>query len=403
MSFGTFWGTDPTNLVEYQKILPQYLPAGGGGGIAAVNAGTNISIPNPAVPVVAVRNPLNAPLNIGTQNITGTTAQVQIADAASAANLSSAELTFTDVATPAINSQFSRTAVEFADGVATTSLSAGGIAETQNLVLEIQNNAVGGGIQLNTNAGAGTISTNSAFQPQRILDTAGGAGTAGQVLSSLGGVAGTAWVPNGGGGGGVPIVNCVPWGYEIGLTGSTGVMKSAPAVEFMFGQFSTTISNLYDTTTGSPPLYQNAVFCECFVNCNIPEGVFIPNLPYSAGTPNPLNDPNPAGVPATQILWHLQYELSTAVGTLVDFDTPCYAGTPVLNFPQLTFSFLPAGNYFNSSAYLVGLLDITGIPAATTITFHLNAYTNTGSIDTRATTGGTQGSISMRCFPVRHP
>lgn len=26
MSFGTFWGTDPTNLVSYQKILPQYLP-----------------------------------------------------------------------------------------------------------------------------------------------------------------------------------------------------------------------------------------------------------------------------------------------------------------------------------------------------------------------------------------
>ena len=29
MSFGTYWGTDPTDVVSYQKILPRYLPANG--------------------------------------------------------------------------------------------------------------------------------------------------------------------------------------------------------------------------------------------------------------------------------------------------------------------------------------------------------------------------------------
>ena len=51
-----------------------------GGGIAAVTEGVlgNISIPNPLVPFVSVRNPLNAVLNLGTQSITGTTGSIQL-------------------------------------------------------------------------------------------------------------------------------------------------------------------------------------------------------------------------------------------------------------------------------------------------------------------------------------
>ena len=213
----------------------------------------------------------------------------------------------------------------------------------------------------------------------------------------------------GGGGGGTPITNTVPWGFETAITGSTGVMTSAPAVDFMFNLFSAQVSNLYDPTTPSPPLYSNVVMCECYVNCVIPEAVFIPNLPYSTGTTNGLNDPAAAGVPATQILWHLQYYIApTAVPisptpALSDFSSFAIASSPVLNFPQLSFFYAPPQNYFQSSVSIVGELDLTGVPTTSYIFFYLAAYTNTGSIDTRTTTGGTQGQISMRCYPVRNP
>lgn len=61
-------------LMIHQLKKLYYQPAGGGsGGISAVNAGTNISIPNPAVPVVSLQSPLTSQLNVGTQNITTTT------------------------------------------------------------------------------------------------------------------------------------------------------------------------------------------------------------------------------------------------------------------------------------------------------------------------------------------
>jgi hypothetical protein len=102
MSFGTYWGTDPTNVAEYQKILPRYLPAGGGGGVAAVTEGVlgNISIPNPLVPFVSVRNPLNAVLNLGTQSITGTTGSLTLVNllGTSQSTLSANQLRIQDTA-----------------------------------------------------------------------------------------------------------------------------------------------------------------------------------------------------------------------------------------------------------------------------------------------------------------
>lgn len=78
MSFGTYWGTDPTNVAEYQKILPRYLPAGGGGG--AVNSVTatalsNITVNNadPANPTIGVSVPLNADLDLGAVDILDST------------------------------------------------------------------------------------------------------------------------------------------------------------------------------------------------------------------------------------------------------------------------------------------------------------------------------------------
>lgn len=66
MSFDTFCGQEPTDPTTYQKVLTRFLPPLG---ILAVNAGANISIPNPALPVISVANPLNATLNFGGQSL----------------------------------------------------------------------------------------------------------------------------------------------------------------------------------------------------------------------------------------------------------------------------------------------------------------------------------------------
>jgi hypothetical protein len=44
----------------------------GGGGVVGVNAGTNITIPNPAVPIVALSDPLTAQLNLGIVDVLDT-------------------------------------------------------------------------------------------------------------------------------------------------------------------------------------------------------------------------------------------------------------------------------------------------------------------------------------------
>lgn len=66
MSFDTFCGQEPTDPTTYQKVLTRFLPPLG---ILAVNAGANITIPNPALPVISVANPLNATLNFGGQSL----------------------------------------------------------------------------------------------------------------------------------------------------------------------------------------------------------------------------------------------------------------------------------------------------------------------------------------------
>ena len=66
MSFDTFCGQEPTDPITYQKVLTRFLPPLG---VLAVNAGANITIPNPALPVISVANPLDATLNFGVQSL----------------------------------------------------------------------------------------------------------------------------------------------------------------------------------------------------------------------------------------------------------------------------------------------------------------------------------------------
>ena len=73
MSFDTFCGQEPTDPNTYQKVLTRFLPPLG---ILAVNAGANITIVNPAAPIVSVANPLNATLNFGGQSLQDSGGQV---------------------------------------------------------------------------------------------------------------------------------------------------------------------------------------------------------------------------------------------------------------------------------------------------------------------------------------
>ena len=78
-------GAPTLNVIGYDTATNQlqYQPAGGGGGgISAVNAGTNISIPNPAVPVVALQAPLTSTLDVGSQTISSSTGAITLSSLA---------------------------------------------------------------------------------------------------------------------------------------------------------------------------------------------------------------------------------------------------------------------------------------------------------------------------------
>jgi hypothetical protein len=594
MSFNTFCGQDPANAATYQKVLLRFQEGGGGGGIAAVNAGANIDIPNPAVPVVAVANPLNATLNFGLQSLTDSAGNIGaigevlgcgaaggqtlwgLAGAAGnpVVNTTNAnallfptlvtaggglprQLFADDGLTPisvnaftgdfnvvdtviitqsqlsigktagavgqglqavaigltagqtnqggdgiAIGGQAGQTAqgissVAIGQRAGQNNQSNSSVAIGADAGLQAQGNAsvavgigsgqfgqgndavaVGNASGQNnqgasstavgvsageTNQGAGAVAIGSGAgqggQGVQAVAIGNDAATINQTANSIcinaTGVAlqtataslyvapiinsgaignpvplatnfllynpATAEVTYGdgagiGGGGGVPAVNAIAWGFETGNLSSTGAIKSGPSAEFMSGTFSTTVGDLYDSSTGSPPLYADRVFCTCSVNCVMDESAFGPLLPYSTQqNTNGLNEPQPASATstltngnninsnaATQILWHLQF--SRNGGAAQEFVTQTFASSPVLNFPYLSFAFLPLGNKFHSSICMTGLLDITGFAAADTITFILNAYTNVNGsqIDTTTASGLCTGAINMMCRPVRH-
>ena len=167
MSFGTYWGTDPTNAAEYQRILPRYLPVGGGGGVAAVNEGVlgNISIPNPLIPVVSVRNPLNAVLNLGTQSITGTTGSIQLVNlvATSQTTITAQQMRIQDTAVAANGILMTETglAVSGAAGAETLTYGSSNIVKTGGAM------GISAPTALTINAGIG-VNINSGTAPVQI-------------------------------------------------------------------------------------------------------------------------------------------------------------------------------------------------------------------------------------------
>jgi hypothetical protein len=209
-------------------------PLGGGGGTVqsvAATANANITMAGTATnPTVGVASPLNATLNIGSQNITGVNAaSLSIIDGnapnsqalvnATSVNVYDAVGTIANYATMTKNSVFVQSATD------QTTLNATGIVKTGTSPLAITNTAAGEDIVLSAGAGAGIISTNSQFKPLAILDTANSAGTANYVLSAGTGGGTLAWVPQGGGGGGLPLTGGTLTGalnitYDGGNAGS---------------------------------------------------------------------------------------------------------------------------------------------------------------------------------------
>lgn len=147
---GTTLTVDNTNLRGIG-----WVPGGGGGGINAVNPGNNIDVATVAgVATVSLENPLTAPLNIGTQPMTGV--------------------------------------VAITHDIGATPLTISNANANQNVVL-------------NTNGGI--VLSNSALQVPAIRDAGGLTGVANQVLSAGPGGGSLVWVAQGGGGGGITAVN----------------------------------------------------------------------------------------------------------------------------------------------------------------------------------------------------
>ena len=175
----------------------------GGGTVVSVTGGNNITVtPTTVAPVVNLKSPLTSTLALGTQNITGSTSVITLTDNAAVIEMGG-------------------------NGIIPTLYGHQGINRQDPGALIIENSVPGvsggGGIQLN--CVSGTVSTQGAFQPQRILDTAGGSGTAGQVLSSLGSATGTSWITAGASG-----VTSITAGLNIGVDST---ISSAPVVRVL--------------------------------------------------------------------------------------------------------------------------------------------------------------------------
>ena len=180
----------------------------GGGSVVSVTGGNNITVaPTTVAPVVSLQNPLTATLALGTQNLTAVNGL--FSSTINAQGLLNAQYLDAGVA-DATAQVLTAVGGDAVIGLASNNLATGngqllevsannagdakiehqtiGVGPTRDLAISSQGN-----ITVNTTA---VVSTSGSFKPATILDTfASAAGTAGQVLSSLGG-AGTKWITN---------------------------------------------------------------------------------------------------------------------------------------------------------------------------------------------------------------
>ena len=109
----------------------EWAAGGGAAGVASVAAGANITITGTAVnPIVGVSNPLTAVLNIGTQNITGTTGDIILTNAPNQTTIGESGLTAVDTAVGTTTTSVAKTGLTTATATDSVSVNRLGISKT---------------------------------------------------------------------------------------------------------------------------------------------------------------------------------------------------------------------------------------------------------------------------------
>jgi len=198
----------------------EWAVGGGGGGVASVSAGNNIAVSGTlSNPIVAVASPLNATLNLGTQNTTGTTGALTYDDtvANSKGVLGAISLILSDSTfATGDQTQTNKSGYSAIGSTDTTTHTKTGLSKTAGATaLTLSNSVASQNIALNT--ASGIITTNCSIKPTAIRDSASSDGTSGQVLTA--GTGGQLlWGANG--------VSSITAGSNIGITGTS----TAPVV-----------------------------------------------------------------------------------------------------------------------------------------------------------------------------
>ena len=387
--------------------------AAGGGGIAAVNAGTNIDIPNPAVPVVALANPLTAQLNLGTQDIIGTTSTINLINVgANASTITSGQIQTATVVAPIKDSTLTPANLVLADITQNDTLvltdssiqkTTGGtnltIAHTQPL----------GDILMNTNAGQ--ITMNCPLKTTSIFDNANSQGAVGQVLG-CGPAGGTLeWVNQAAST--VFPVAYIPYFNQLAIPSTQNTVKAVPpTADFIRGNITPTVAQLYDpAAVAAGQAVANQVLVECFINCSwdadTAAGIFSPVAPLLSQTGGAIpalgiNDDQNLLFPVT-MLWNLQFEVNAGpTPAPLQFGTPCLATSLIIWCPANAIILSASSpNYVNTSVYLSTRLDTTGLSSTDVITFYLDGYcgNNGSAINSNF---NNEGTVSIKCSMVRN-
>ena len=355
MSFNTFCGQDPTNAATYNRVLLRFQEGGGGGGIAAVNAGANIDIPNPAVPVVALQNPLTATLNLG---------GVDVFDTAGAMGAAGRVLS----------------SLGAGNG---TSWVANGVATVNaGTNISIPNPAVP------VVALANPLTATLAMGAVGISDSVASTGAAGDVLTCGAGNT-TLWAPSAGSTN-YPVA-FVPYYNELALPQTTAPINNGAGglyttADLIRGNITPTVAMMYDPVAAAaiPSITTNYVEVEIHL-----EMVNLKNQ-FALGIPNDqlLNDnitnaisvliPGSTACP-TALVYHFTYTTpTTAPGTYLDFPVPQFYSSIYTEIPNAIGTVY--GAQFGAQAFSTQfsgrtLLDLTGAAPADVYSFQLWAYT----------------------------
>jgi len=186
-------GEIPVGLSSTGGDLGGLLPKGSNGQVLTVNsmapsgfgiewqtpfsdvvAGTNITIPDPQVPIVSLSDPLTARLNIGSQNIIGTTGELKFTDSGNTntATLTATSLNIADTAAAGLSSVMNETGFFANNGSSSSKLLSDGVSKLSgSSALTISNTVSGQPITLTTNGNTSNVNVSCPLKPTTIKDS----------------------------------------------------------------------------------------------------------------------------------------------------------------------------------------------------------------------------------------